>query len=53
MISVTIILLSAWCKSFGFRGFINDSVAIFVAAGAEIFLELCIATIWSESRCLM
>ena len=50
MISLLVLMINSWKQTFGFKGFIDDGVALIMACVAEGLLELIGVTIWSELR---
>lgn len=50
MISLLVLMINCWKQTFGFKGFIDNSVALTMACVAESLLELIGATIWSELK---
>jgi hypothetical protein len=50
MISLLVLMINCWKQTFGFKGFIDDGVALMMACVAEGLLELIGVTIWSELK---
>lgn len=50
MISLFVLMINCWGKAFGFKAFLDDSVAVLTACVAESLLELIGVSIWVDLR---